>query len=136
MTPVLLWFRRDLRLFDNPALSAALSDAASGRGLLPVFILDPGPDVRPPGEASLWWLNRSLAVLAADLEARGSRLILRRGDPAVVLPALAAGNCNGSSPVATVGNCDVSAGSWECMHCARLGSFSTSFAFHFMIVNA
>ena len=90
MTPVLLWFRRDLRLFDNPALSAALSDAASGRGLLPVFILDPGPDVRPPGEASLWWLNRSLAVLAADLEARGSRLILRRGDPAVVLPALAA----------------------------------------------
>ena len=60
MTPVLLWFRRDLRLFDNPALSAALSDAASGRGLLPVFILDPGPDVRPPGKASLWWLNRSL----------------------------------------------------------------------------
>jgi hypothetical protein len=46
---------------------------------------------------------------------------------AALLTARSAGNCNGSSPVATVGNCDVSAGSWECMHCARLGSFSTVF---------
>lgn len=86
MTTALLWFRRDLRLVDNPALMDALA-----RGeVLPVYILDEGPDVRPAGAASLWWLNRSLAALAADLEARGSRLVLRRGDPSDLIPRLAA----------------------------------------------
>ena len=86
MSIALLWFRRDLRLVDNAALMAAL---ASGP-VLPVYILDEGPEVRPAGAASLWWLNRSLKALARDLEARGSRLILRRGDPARLLPELAA----------------------------------------------
>jgi deoxyribodipyrimidine photo-lyase len=86
MSHALLWFRRDLRLFDNPALSAAVAEGA----VTPVYILDEGPDVRPQGGAALWWLNRSLAALAADLESRGSRLILRRGDPAALVPALAA----------------------------------------------
>ncbi|MFM8374462.1 MAG: deoxyribodipyrimidine photo-lyase, partial [Phenylobacterium sp.] len=86
MTTALLWFRRDLRLVDNPALVAALGSGA----VLPVYILDEGPDVRPMGAASLWWLNRSLAALSADLEARGSRLVLRRGDPARLVPELAA----------------------------------------------
>ena len=86
MKTALLWFRRDLRLVDNPALVAALADGA----VLPVYILDEGPEVRPAGAASLWWLNRSLAALAADLEARGSRLILRRGDPARLIPEIAA----------------------------------------------
>ena len=85
MKTALLWFRRDLRLVDNPALVAALADGA----VLPVYILDEGPEVRPAGAASLWWLNRSLAALAADLEARGSRLILRRGDPARLIPEIA-----------------------------------------------
>ena len=86
MSHALLWFRRDLRLVDNPALAAALAAGA----VTPVYILDEGPDVRPQGGAALWWLNRSLAALAADLESRGSRLILRRGDPAALVPALAA----------------------------------------------
>ena len=42
------------------------------------------------GGASRWWLHHSLASLAKDLEARGSRLILRRGESAAVLAALAA----------------------------------------------
>ncbi|MFD1192104.1 cryptochrome/photolyase family protein [Phenylobacterium conjunctum] len=74
--PVILWFRRDLRLADNPALQAALRSAAP---ILPLYVLDETPDLRAPGAASLWWLDKSLAALAADLEARGSRLILRRG---------------------------------------------------------
>ena len=37
-TPLILWFRRDLRLGDQPMLSAAV---ATGRPLVPVFILDP-----------------------------------------------------------------------------------------------
>ncbi|MCA6234646.1 MAG: deoxyribodipyrimidine photo-lyase, partial [Phenylobacterium sp.] len=86
MRTALLWFRRDLRLVDNPALRAALAVGA----VTPVYILDEGPDVRPQGAASLWWLNRSLSALAADLQDRGSRLILRRGDPARLIPELAA----------------------------------------------
>ncbi len=84
--PILLWFRQDLRLADNPALAAA---AATGRPIIPLFILHEASDGRPWGAASLWWLDKSLRVLDADLRRRGSRLILRRGDPAVIVPALA-----------------------------------------------
>lgn len=72
--PVVLWFRHDLRLADNPALIHAI---ATGRPVLPVFILDPGHEM---GAASLWWLDKSLRALDASLRALGSRLILRRGD--------------------------------------------------------
>ena len=86
--PVVLWFRRDLRLSDNAALSAAL---ASGRPVIPVFILD---DVTPgawaPGGASRWWLHHSLQALEADLRKRGSGLVLRRGSYDSVLPQLVA----------------------------------------------
>eukprot|EP01042_Synura_sphagnicola_P014243 gene14243-18038_t len=62
---VLVWFRRDLRLNDNPALTAAV---ASGRPVVPVYILDDGAETRPIGAASKWWLDKSLRALAADLE--------------------------------------------------------------------
>ncbi|WP_183251905.1 cryptochrome/photolyase family protein [Brevundimonas basaltis] len=75
--PVILWFRKDLRLGDNPALAQAV---AAGRPVVPVFIFDEGPAVRPIGAASRWWLHGSLRVLAADLRARGASLLLRRGD--------------------------------------------------------
>ena len=84
--PVILWFSQDLRLADNTALGAAL---ASGRPVIPLFILHEAADGRPWGAASRWWLDKSLRALDADLRERGSRLILRRGDPAMVLPALA-----------------------------------------------
>ena len=77
--PAIVWFRQDLRLTDNPALTEAVARA---RPIIPVFILDNTADARPLGGASCWWLDKSLKALAADLEARGSRLILRRGDPA------------------------------------------------------
>ncbi|MFM2126606.1 MAG: hypothetical protein RL287_84, partial [Actinomycetota bacterium] len=38
-SPSIFWFRRDLRLADNPALLAALDD---GEGVIPLFILDEG----------------------------------------------------------------------------------------------
>lgn len=75
--PVIVWFRRDLRLEDNPALSAAV---ASGRPVLPLYILDEAGEGRRPGAASLWWLDKSLRALDASLRRRGGRLILRRGD--------------------------------------------------------
>jgi deoxyribodipyrimidine photo-lyase len=83
----LLWFRRDLRLRDNPSVAAAVR---SERPVVPVFILEPEGPARRPGAASLWWLDKSLKSLAADLEAAGSRLILRRGDAAAILAELAA----------------------------------------------
>ncbi len=75
--PVILWFRRDLRLAGNPALSHAVG---TGRPIIPVYILDQGPGAGPMGAASLWWLDKSLRALDAALRERGSRLILRRGD--------------------------------------------------------
>lgn len=84
-SPVILWFRQDLRLNDNPALIAA---AASGRPVIALYILDTAQAAWQPGGASLWWLHHSLSALAADLHRRGLDLVLRRGDPAAILPAL------------------------------------------------
>ncbi|MBB5712248.1 FAD-binding domain-containing protein [Sphingomonas xinjiangensis] len=85
--PVLLWFRQDLRLQDQPALHAAVEAGA----VIPVYILDdetPG-DWRIGG-AQRWWLHHSLSSLAQSLKEKGSRLILRRGRAQAVLPDLLA----------------------------------------------
>ncbi|WP_308933093.1 deoxyribodipyrimidine photo-lyase [Reyranella soli] len=74
---VLVWFGRDLRLADNPALIAALG---SGRPVVPVYVLDEETElVRPPGAAARWWLHHSLRSLDDSLRALGLRLTLRRG---------------------------------------------------------
>jgi deoxyribodipyrimidine photo-lyase len=87
-TPVLIWFRHDLRLADHPALAAAL---AAGGSLLPVFVLDDeAAGARRYGAASRWWLHRSLAALRNSLAARGAPLLLARGRAETVIPALAA----------------------------------------------
>jgi len=39
ISPVIVWFRQDLRVADNPALTAA---ADTGNPVLPVYILDDG----------------------------------------------------------------------------------------------
>jgi deoxyribodipyrimidine photo-lyase len=83
------WFRRDLRLRDNPALSAALRESA-GR-VIPVFVLDDALLGSPrAGAARVAFLLDSLRALDASLRERGSRLVLRRGRPLEVLPRLAA----------------------------------------------
>mgnify|MGYP002821143526 CR=1 FL=1 len=82
-TPVIVWFRQDLRCADNPAFAAA---AETGQPVLPLFILDEEtPDVRPVGGASRWWLHHSLKSLAAGLREHGLELLLRRGRAANVL---------------------------------------------------
>jgi len=74
----ILWFRRDLRLDDNPALAAAL---ASGRPVLPVYIHAPHEEAPwAPGATSRWWLHRSLQSLDRSLQNRGSRLWITQGD--------------------------------------------------------
>ncbi len=85
----IVWFRQDLRLGDNPALSAALETAGRG-GVVPVFIWSPDEE-KPfaPGGASRVWLHGSLAALDESLRAKGSRLVLRVGPTREVLLALA-----------------------------------------------
>jgi deoxyribodipyrimidine photo-lyase len=83
----LVWLRDDLRLDDNPALSEA---AALGLPMTVVFVLDEeSAGIRPLGGATRWWLHHSLAALAASLDARGSRLLLRRGPAARVIAEVA-----------------------------------------------
>ena len=83
LAPVIMWFRRDLRLADHPALTAAV---ASGAPVVPVFIND---DVlNGQGAAPRFRMGLSVARLAADLAAMGSQLILRRGDALSVLSDL------------------------------------------------
>ena len=75
--PVLLWLRQDLRLHDNPALMAAI-DAGP---VIPVYVLDDDAAGKwAMGGAQRWYLHHALEAFAAALKAKGSRLILRRGD--------------------------------------------------------
>lgn len=78
------WFRDDLRLADNPALTAAVA----GGPTLCLYVLDEGGARRPLGGASLWWLSKSLEALEAALAAAGGRLVVMRGDPAKIIPRL------------------------------------------------
>ncbi len=87
MSTALVWFRRDLRLTDNPALAAAL---ASADAVVPVYVHAPAEEgAWAPGAASRWWLHRSLVALDASLRARGCPLVIRRGPAAQALAALA-----------------------------------------------
>jgi deoxyribodipyrimidine photo-lyase len=88
MKTALLWFRNDLRLDDNPALNAACAGADR---IVPVYVLDDAAaGAWKMGGAARWWLHHSLASLAGALRARGAPLVLRRGDAASIIPALAA----------------------------------------------
>ncbi|MFW8636585.1 cryptochrome/photolyase family protein [Cribrihabitans pelagius] len=72
--PNIWWIRRDLRLSDNPALTAA---ARGGAPVIPVYILDAQEEGL--GAAPKFRLGLGLGHLARTLEKAGSRLILRRG---------------------------------------------------------
>ena len=83
MKPVIVWFRRDLRLSDNPALRAA---AQSGAPIIPLFVLDDAAAGDWAwGGASRWWLHHSLAHLDKSLK---GHLVLRKGGAAKIIPAL------------------------------------------------
>ena len=62
----IVWFRQDLRLADNPALSAALAD---GYTILPLYILDDANAAEwRMGAASRVWLHHALTSLNEDLD--------------------------------------------------------------------
>ncbi len=85
--PAIVWFRDDLRLADNEALSAA---CAGGGPVLCIHILDEASaGLRPRGGAARWWLHHSLAALGHAIAARGGRLDLFHGAAGEIVPALA-----------------------------------------------
>ncbi|CAN6230791.1 unnamed protein product [Urochloa humidicola] len=87
-TAAMVWFRKGLRVHDNPALDAALRYGGAGRRLYPVFVLDPrylrpDPAAASPGSARagvarVRFLLESLGDLDARLRRLGSRLLLLR----------------------------------------------------------
>ncbi len=82
MAPVILWFRRNLRLRDNAAVREAVE---TGQPIIPVYIASPDD----AGGASRWWLHHSLAGLDAALRTQGTSLVIRSGSPPQQLAAIA-----------------------------------------------
>ena len=87
-TTTVMWFRRDLRLADNPALR----DACESDGVLPLFVLDPAL-WRPASASRRWYLTESLRALDGSLRRYGAGLSVLAGDPVdqVVAAARAVG---------------------------------------------
>ncbi len=86
MSAVIHWFRRDLRLTDNTSLNAAI---ASGRPLVPVYILSQWKNHHHwTGPARQQFLCGCLDSLAANVEAKGGRLLIRAGNAVDTLEAL------------------------------------------------
>ncbi len=85
--PAIVWFRDDLRLSDQPALSAAIE---TGAPVLCIYVFDEESDgLRPLGGASRWWLHHSLSALADSLARIGGRLDILRGAAGPLVTSLA-----------------------------------------------
>lgn len=79
-----VWFRDDLRIADNPALTAAIN---RGSSVLALYVLDEeSPGIRPLGGASRWWLHESLLSLEQSLAELNISLVLRKGTARLVVP--------------------------------------------------
>jgi deoxyribodipyrimidine photo-lyase len=85
MNRTLVWFRRDLRVFDH----APLHRAAARGAVIPVFVLDRALLHHPEtAVARVAFMLECLHALDQDLRDRGGRLIIRSGDPVEILPQL------------------------------------------------
>ena len=79
----IVWFRRDLRLSDNPAFKYA---ADSNYHIYPLFIFDTKNDQKwMVGDAAKWWLCKSLTSLNSSLS---GNLNFKSGDPLEILNQL------------------------------------------------
>lgn len=78
-SPVILWFRRNLRLRDNAVLNAAVE---TGQPIIPLYV----SDSLDTGGASRWWLHHSLQALDKALRDIGSHLLVSAGSPSELIP--------------------------------------------------
>lgn len=83
----LVWLRRDLRLNDHRALAAA---CGSGAQVFVAFVFDTTilGTLDNPDDRRLTFIHDSLAEVDAALRARGARMLVAHGDPAVEIPRL------------------------------------------------
>ena len=80
----IVWFRKDLRILDNPCLDFALR---AGKEIIPVFIWDKNEGGQwSPGATSRWWLRNTLDSLRSSFEELGGKLIFRTGKAEKILP--------------------------------------------------
>jgi deoxyribodipyrimidine photo-lyase len=88
--PVLVWFKRDLRLHDHAALTAAVAEAReAGAPVLPLYVFEPGLWAEPDASARQHaFLIECLKDLAGELARRGAPLVVRTGAMTEVLAAL------------------------------------------------
>jgi deoxyribodipyrimidine photo-lyase len=87
-TTAVVWFRRDLRLHDHPALTSAIEGHDR---VVPLFVLDPRLlDGRFASPARTWFMLESLRELGTSLAALGAPLLIRTGDPAAEVAAVCA----------------------------------------------
>lgn len=76
----IVWFRRDLRIEDNPALAEAARDGS----VFPVFIWCPKEEQQfYPGRVSRWWLKQSLIHLGQSLKSLGADLVLMKAQSTI-----------------------------------------------------
>ena len=86
MSVGIVWFRQDLRLADNPALTRALEE---NEWVIAVYVHAPEEgQTWSQGSASRWWLHHSLSSLDTALRQLGSRLLLLQGDSLTALTSL------------------------------------------------
>ena len=92
-TPHIVWFKRDLRVADHPALS----EAARHGPVIPLYVVEPDWWAGPDMSGRQWdFIAECLAELRDDLAALGQQLIVRTGNVVEVLEELtAAHGCAG-----------------------------------------
>lgn len=107
---VLVWFRRDLRVSDHPALTLA----ASLGPVLPLFVADPDDWSQPGASARQWaFVTETLMGLRDDLAALGAPLVVRAGPADEVLAALCRRHKVGRILcLADPGRCDARVAGW------------------------
>ena len=92
MSACVVWFRKSLRLHDNPALTAACQEKGIS-SIIPLYVLDPnilGQDFEKFGPNRLSFLFESLRDLDSRLSTEyASKLIILKGDPVRALECLA-----------------------------------------------
>ena len=88
MSTAIVWFRRDLRVHDHPALTTAVREYER---VVPLFVFDPAllSERRYSSPNRLWFMLGCLRELDRQLAQRGSRLVVRHGDPRRVVATLA-----------------------------------------------
>jgi len=102
MQRIILWFRNDLRLHDNPLLNHAVTFKAANKEIVPVYSFDPRfftrrvdkYDMRKCGLIRTRFILESVLNFRQRLEKVGSKLLVTMEKPEDFLPSLLGDDCD------------------------------------------